>query len=153
MILLGLGVGLVMQVLVLAAQNAVDYHDLGVATSGTTLFRSIGGSIGVSLFGAVFTSGLMRNLAATLPAGSPLPAATAPAAIQALPDAVRSVYLQAFTGALHPVFLCAAIAAGFAFVLTWFLQERPLRGAGSAAPSRGGSPSAYSDAGDLSGES
>ncbi|MFZ0149065.1 MAG: MDR family MFS transporter, partial [Xanthobacteraceae bacterium] len=52
LLVLGLGLGMVMQVLVLAVQNAVEYRDLGVATSGTTLFRSIGGSIGVSLFGA-----------------------------------------------------------------------------------------------------
>ena len=76
MLVLGLGLGLVMQVLVLAVQNAVDYRDLGVATSGTTLFRSIGGSIGVSLFGAIFTATLTANLASRLPAGAALPAAT-----------------------------------------------------------------------------
>ena len=69
MIVLGLGLGMVMQVLVLAVQNAVDYRYLGVATSGTTLFRSIGGTIGVSLFGAIFTATLTGNLAAALPAG------------------------------------------------------------------------------------
>jgi Na+/melibiose symporter-like transporter len=53
-LVLGLGLGLVLQVLVLAAQNAVDYKYLGVASSGSTLFRQIGGSIGVSLFGAIF---------------------------------------------------------------------------------------------------
>ncbi|HWB52492.1 MAG TPA: MDR family MFS transporter [Stellaceae bacterium] len=143
LILLGLGVGLVMQVLVLAAQNAVDFRHLGVATSGTTLFRSIGGSIGLSLFGAVFAGLLADDLAAALPAGSALPAATAPAAIQALPAALRSVYLQAFTGALHPVFLGAAAAAALAFALTWFLQERPLRVAAAA----------YSERRNLSGDS
>ena len=63
MLLLGLGLGLVMQVLVLAAQNAVDYRLLGVATSGSTLFRQVGGSIGVSVFGAIFTNELGRELA------------------------------------------------------------------------------------------
>src|SRR4029453_16353859 len=62
MLLLGLGLGLVMQVLVLAAQNAVDYRLLGVATSGATLFRQVGGSIGVSAFGAIFTNELGREL-------------------------------------------------------------------------------------------
>jgi EmrB/QacA subfamily drug resistance transporter len=127
MIVLGLGLGLVMQVLVLAVQNAVDYRHLGVATSGTTLFRSIGGSVGVSLFGAIFTATLTSNLATALPAGSALPAATAPAAIQALPSATRSLYLTAFTGALHPVFLHAAVIAALGFALTWFLKEVPLR--------------------------
>jgi MFS family permease len=127
MIVLGLGLGLVMQVLVLAVQNAVDYRHLGVATSGATLFRSIGGSVGVSLFGAIFTATLTSNLATALPAGSALPDATAPAAIQLLPSATRSLYLAAFTGALHPVFLHAAAIAALGFALTWFLKEVPLR--------------------------
>jgi EmrB/QacA subfamily drug resistance transporter len=128
MVVLGLGLGLVMQVLVLAAQNAVDYRDLGVATSGTTLFRSIGGSIGVSLFGAIFTGSLAANLSRVFPAGADLPSATAPAAIQALPDATRSLYIEAFTAALQPVFFDAAIITVFGFALTWLLKEVPLRG-------------------------
>ena len=63
MLVLGLGLGMVMPVLVLAVQNAVDYRDLGVATSGATLFRSVGGSLGVSLFGAIFAAGLTSELA------------------------------------------------------------------------------------------
>jgi Na+/melibiose symporter-like transporter len=148
MIVLGLGVGLVMQVLVLAAQNAVDYRDLGVATSGTTLFRSIGGSVGVSLFGAIFTAQLTANLAAHATAGSALPAATAPAAIQALPAATRTLYLEAFTAALHPVFLDAAAIAA----LTWFLREVPLRGAAPLA-SQPAAPSPYSEGNEFPGGS
>ena len=146
MIVLGLGVGLVMQVLVLAVQNAVDYRNLGVATSATTLFRSIGGSIGVSLFGALFAASLATNLAADLPAGVSFPAATAPAAIQALPSAVRVPYLQAFTAALHPVFVPAAAIAALAFALSCFLKEMPLRGAPST-PSRPAPADAYSERG------
>jgi EmrB/QacA subfamily drug resistance transporter len=127
MIVLGLGLGLVMQVLVLAVQNAVDYRHLGVATSGTTLFRSIGGVVGVSLFGAIFAATLTSNLATVLPAGSALPDATSPAAIHALPSATRSLYLAAFTLALHPVFLHAAAIAALGFALAWFLKEVPLR--------------------------
>ena len=70
---LGLGLGMVMQVLVLAAQNAVDYRLLGVATSGSALARQIGGSIGVSVFGAIFTNRLGDELARRLP-----PACTRP---------------------------------------------------------------------------
>jgi hypothetical protein len=66
---LGLGLGMVMQVLVLAVQNAIDYRELGVATSGTTLFRSTGGSVGVSLFGAIFAASLASGLADRLPGG------------------------------------------------------------------------------------
>ena len=127
MLVLGLGLGMVMQILVLAVQNAVDYRDLGVATSGTTLFRSIGGSVGVSLFGAIFTANLAANLAARLP-GTSLPAATTPDAIRLLPPAVKTIYFEAFTAALHPVFLYAAGVAALSFVLTWFLKEIPLRG-------------------------
>ena len=67
MFVLGLGLGLVMQVLVLAVQNAVPYSELGVATSGATLFRSIGGSFGASVLGAVFANRLTHNLAGALP--------------------------------------------------------------------------------------
>ena len=129
MLVLGLGLGMVMQVLVLAVQNAVDYRNLGVATSGTTLFRSTGGSVGVSLFGAIFAGGLASGLAGKLPAGAALPSATDTAAIAALPPAVRSVYLEVFTQALHPVFLSAAVIAAFAFLLSWLLEEVPLRDA------------------------
>jgi len=129
MVVLGLGLGMVMQVLVLATQNAVDYRDLGVATSGTTLFRSIGGSVGVSLFGAIFSASLAANLALRLPSAANLAAATSPASIHALPDAVRTIYLAVFTAALHPVFLYATAVAALGFALTWLLKEIPLRDA------------------------
>jgi MFS family permease len=140
MLVLGLGLGLVMQVLVLAAQNAVDHRNLGVATSGTTLFRSIGGSIGVSLFGAIFTGRLVDNLRAASPAAAILPSATAPATIQALPNTTRSLYQLAFTAALHPVFLYATIIGAVGFVLTWFLKEVPLRGPVTHATRPSGRP-------------
>jgi hypothetical protein len=128
MLVLGLGLGMVMQVLVMAVQNAVDYRNLGVATSGTTLFRSTGGSVGVSLFGAIFAANLASGLASRMPAGAALPNASDAAAIAVLPPGVRGVYLEVFTAALHPVFLSAAAIAAFAFVLTWFLKEIPLLG-------------------------
>src|SRR3954453_13072976 len=68
MLILGLGLGMVMQVLVLAVQNSVEYEQLGVATSGATLFRSIGGSVGPAVLRAVFTNKLTNVLAATVPA-------------------------------------------------------------------------------------
>lgn len=126
MLVLGLGLGMVMQILVLAVQNAVDYRHLGVATSGTTMFRSIGGSIGVSLFGAIFAADLTANLAGGLSAGAGI--ASDPATIQALPAGLKAVYLEAFAAALHPVFVSAAAVGALAFVLAWFLEEVPLRG-------------------------
>jgi EmrB/QacA subfamily drug resistance transporter len=128
MLVLGLGLGMVMQVLVLAVQNAVDYGDLGVATSGATLFRSIGGSVGVAGFGALFAAKLTSGIAGLMPPGTHLPAATAPDAIAALPPALKAGYLAAFTAALHPVFVSAAAIAVVAFALTWLLEDLPLRG-------------------------
>ncbi|WP_165191483.1 MDR family MFS transporter [Caulobacter soli] len=127
MLLLGMGLGMVMQVLVLAAQNAVNHRDLGVATAGVTLFRAAGGSVGVSLFGAIFAAGLAERLAHLSLSGPHLAGASNAAAIQALPAAERLVYISAFNGALHPVFIAAAVIAAGGFVLTLFLQELPLR--------------------------
>ncbi|SEQ41881.1 drug resistance transporter, EmrB/QacA subfamily [Faunimonas pinastri] len=127
MLILGLGLGMVMQVLVLAVQNAVPYHELGVATSGVTLFRSMGGSLGVSLFGAIFSNQLENQLASHFPAGTPLPAATDPAALARLPAALRTLYIEGFALALGPVFLSAAIIAACALIFTLFLREIPLR--------------------------
>lgn len=125
-LLLGVGIGMVMQVLVIAAQNAVDYRDLGAATSGATLFRSTGGSVGVSLFGALFAANLARGLAERMPGGVGLPAATDPTAIAALPAAVHQIYMEVFTHALQPVFLVAAAIAAAAFALSWLLKETVL---------------------------
>jgi MFS family permease len=123
MLVLGLGLGLVMQVLVLAAQNSVDYKYLGVATSGSTLFRQIG----VSIFGAIFANRLASNLEATIPPGAHVPAEANPSALKQLPPAVHDAYVTAITAALRPVFLTAAAVAVLGFVLTWFLREVPLK--------------------------
>jgi EmrB/QacA subfamily drug resistance transporter len=127
MVVLGLGLGLVMQVLVLAAQNAVDYRLLGVATSGSTLFRQVGGSIGVSMFGAIFANRLVTELAHHLPPGARLPAVANPTVISHLPPAIHEPYVQAFVSALQPIFLAAAVISAVAFALTWLLREVPLR--------------------------
>ncbi|HBU95521.1 MAG TPA: EmrB/QacA family drug resistance transporter, partial [Leclercia adecarboxylata] len=127
---LGAGLGLVMQVLVLAVQNSVSADQYGVATSGVTLFRSIGGAIGVALFGAVFTHVLQSGLMARIPEGTELPREMNPAAIHHLPDALRLNYLDAFGSAIHAVFLMAAGIMVLAFALSWFLRETPLRKGG-----------------------
>jgi DNA-binding MarR family transcriptional regulator len=127
MVVLGLGLGMVMQVLVLAVQNAVDYKFLGVATSGSTMFRSIGGSIGVSLFGAIFANRLHTELAQRLSPSVHLPSTTSPAAIRALPAPVRDTYAHALTAALSPVFLVAAVISSLAFVLALLLPDIALR--------------------------
>ena len=133
MVILGLGLGMVMQVLVLAAQNAVDYRLLGVATSGSTLFRQIGGSIGVSAFGAIFANRLHSELAARLPAGALVPATPSPEVVKQLPAAIRAPYIDSFALALQPVFLTATGIAALAFLLGWLLREVPLRSTTSAS--------------------
>jgi EmrB/QacA subfamily drug resistance transporter len=132
MALLGAGLGLTMQVLVLAVQNSVKYSDLGAATSLATFARSIGGSIGVAVFGTVFNNRLATNLPKHIPA-SALKAlhgtsvAANPAQVKNLPPLVRDGLRIAFSDSLHVVFLSAVPFALLAFVLTWFLREVPLR--------------------------
>lgn len=124
---LGMGLGMVMQVLVLAVQNSVAAGMYGVATSGVTLFRSIGGSIGVALFGAVFSHALQSRLTQLLPEGASLPQEMNPVAVQHLPAALRTDYLEAFGSAIHAAFLMAACIMVLAFLLSWFLREAPLK--------------------------
>ena len=127
MALLGIGLGMVMPVLTLAVQNTVEFRHMGVATSGVTLFRSIGGSLGVAAFGALFSHGLQSRIMQALPAGTELPPAMGPAAVHQLPDAGRDAYLHAFAGSLHVVYLAAAAVIAIAFVLAWFVESAPLR--------------------------
>ena len=126
MFVMGLGLGLVMQVLVLAVQNAVDYAELGVATSGATLFRSMGGSLGTAVLGAIFTNRLADELSGT-PAAQVGGGSIDPSALHELPAAVRDPYTGAFTDALSTVFLVAAAIVLLAFLLSWLIEERPLR--------------------------
>jgi predicted MFS family arabinose efflux permease len=127
MVVLGLGLGAVMQVLVLAVQNAVDYRNMGVATAGSLLFRQVGGSIGIAVFGAIFTNRLRGELASRLPPGVHPPKTVSPAAIRALPPAAHNAYVHAVAAALHPVFIVASVIAAVSFLLTWLLREVPLR--------------------------
>jgi EmrB/QacA subfamily drug resistance transporter len=148
MLVLGFGLGNVIQVLVLAAQNAVDYKYLGVASSGSTLFRQIGGSIGVSVFGAIFANQLAANLVGKLPPGARVPSSAAnPAVVKQLPAVLRDPFRIAITDALTTVFLVAAGIAVLAFLLTWLLPEVPLKTtAGAPDPGDGLHPARDDDA-------
>jgi EmrB/QacA subfamily drug resistance transporter len=126
MLVVGMGLGLVMQVLVLAVQNAVEYEDLGVATSGATLFRLIGGSLGVAVLGAIFASRLAANLARSFRVAQDVEHIS-PAVVLRLAPAARNAYRAAFADSLHTVFLVAAAVAVVGFLLSWLLEERPLR--------------------------
>jgi EmrB/QacA subfamily drug resistance transporter len=139
LLVLGIGLGLVMQVLVLAVQNAVDYEMLGAATSGVTLFRGIGGSLGAAVFGTIFSSRLASGLHGALSGamahqvhgGGRLTGSQ----VARLPPAARAAYEHAYVHALRPVFVAAAGVALVGAVLAWLLPDRPLRE--TAATSRG----------------
>jgi EmrB/QacA subfamily drug resistance transporter len=153
--ILGLSLGLIIQVLVIAVQNTVSYSDLGAATSGVTFFRTIGGSFGVSVFGAIFANQLASQLSDAL-RGKRLPAGFSAASVQsntselkALPADLRDAILHAYSLALHPVFLTAVPVAGVAFVLAWFLREVPLRTASGEATPRGETVRSSASAADL----
>jgi len=129
---LGLGLGLVIQTLVVAVQNAVEPRDLGVATSSNTFFRSMGGAIGTAVFGSVLSATLTSSIESQFPGGPPPgfdPAAVSgtPEAIAALPAAVREPLLVAFVDAIDRVFLVGVPVVLVALVLTLFLREIPLR--------------------------
>jgi hypothetical protein len=134
MVLLGAGLGLVMQVLVIAVQNTAPHGDLGVATSSSMLFRLIGGSIGTAVLGAIFASRVMAGLAAigasaaggstgALAHGATL----SPNMLAHLPAATRALYAHAFARAIDAVFLVAAVVSLVSFVLCWLLPAKPLR--------------------------
>ncbi len=131
LLVLGLGLGMVMQVLVLAVQNAVDYSVLGAATSGVTLARGIGGSIGAAVFGTIFTTRLRSELHSAI--GGRLGALVAGggrltgAQVATLPAAAKHAYENAYVHALRPVFLVAAGVGAVGFALSLRLRERPLR--------------------------
>jgi EmrB/QacA subfamily drug resistance transporter len=132
MFVLGVGLGMVMQVLVLAVQNAVEYRDLGTATSAATFFRTIGSSIGVAVFGAVFTAQLTKHLAIGVP-----PTATGrcsaavlsgpSGALAQCPAEVQAWFIGAYATAIHVVFLSAVPVGVVAFALAFFLPEVRLR--------------------------
>ena len=132
MAVVGLGVGLVMQVLVVAVQNAVPYSQLGTATSAATFFRSIGGCFGVALFGAIFNNRVYALLPKYLPAGvvkrfAGHSISLNPAQIDHLPPALHAGFVQVFSHALVTVFLIGAPVSLLAFALSFLLKEIPLR--------------------------
>jgi predicted MFS family arabinose efflux permease len=129
---LGVGIGASLQVLIIAVQNAVDYTELGAATSGVTFFRSIGGSFGTAVFGAIFSGVLAGDIAGALhgvplPSGISASAGASPAVLQQLPAAIRDGYVTGYARALHTVFLYATSLGALGFVLSLFLKEVPLR--------------------------
>jgi len=132
MALLGLGLGFVMQVLIIAVQNAVDYRELGVATSNAILFRFVGGSLGTALLGAVLATQLQTHAQQLMPGTAALDLIS-PQALAGLSPAVRGAYIEAFVASLSTVFLVAAAISFFGLLAALLLPERPLRETVAAA--------------------
>jgi EmrB/QacA subfamily drug resistance transporter len=121
MAILGIGVGMVMQILVLATQNEAPIDDLGVATAAVGFFRAVGGSVGVAAFGALFTSRLTALLGPTAKLD------ITPEAVRGLAPSARATTELAFADAITRVFGFAVPLLLLGFVLTWFIKEAPLR--------------------------
>jgi EmrB/QacA subfamily drug resistance transporter len=128
LVVLGAGIGMSMQVLVLIVQNTVDFADLGVATGGVTFFRTIGSSFGAAVFGSLFNNFLHSRVAdAIAKSGAPPEAAQSPDALHRLAPEVAAPIAAAYADALDLVFLCAAPVAVVGFVLALTLKQVPLR--------------------------
>lgn len=126
--ILGAGIGLSMQVLILIVQNTSDFEDLGVATSGVTFFRTIGSSFGAAIFGSLFVNFLNRRIGPALAAsGAPPGAVSSPGALHRQPHEVAAPIVAAYAESLTEVFFWAAPVALVGFVLALFLREIPLR--------------------------
>jgi hypothetical protein len=132
MLVLGLGMGMIMQVLVLAVQNDVPHRDVGVATSGATLFRFIGGSVGTAVLGAVFAQRLAVNLERFVPGGGVSARGINLQAIAGLPAAQRPGVARAFAASIDSIFAIAFSVALAAVVVAMLVPEKPLRTAVAA---------------------
>ncbi|MGC0330951.1 EmrB/QacA subfamily drug resistance transporter [Streptomyces sp. SAI-170] len=141
MAVLGLGVGMMMQNLVLSTQNQVAPHELGAASSVVTFFRSLGGAVGVSALGSVMTTRISHYAADTIGQLSPQEQAAAAKAagsgqipdMDLLPAPIRSWLEGAYGHGIADVFLYVAPIAFLAFVVTLFIKEVPLRTTGALA--------------------
>src|SRR5688572_30148937 len=130
--LLGIGVGLVMQVTLLAVQNAVDFKDMGTATSGATFFRSMGGAFGVAMFGSALANRLDYHLPRFVDISAPQGISaqeltSSPERLRALPPEVLDGVRNAFASSLETVFLLAVPLVVLAFIVSWFLPHVALR--------------------------
>jgi EmrB/QacA subfamily drug resistance transporter len=141
MVVLGVGMGFLMQNTMLIAQNSVDLKDMGAASGAATLFRTIGGSLGVSLLGAVYSHQVTGELATRLGAKGTALAANGtqltPAMLKRLPDDLRVAFMHAVTSGVHGVFVWGTGITAVAIIVAWFIREVPLRGGPVGAPAPG----------------
>jgi EmrB/QacA subfamily drug resistance transporter len=139
MIIFGAGFGMVTQILMVAIQNAVQPREIGTATATANLFRAVGGSVGVAIYGAVFAAGLRRwlpvDLHGRVPHGiSAMGIQSTPGRIHQLAPTVQHGIAHAVGNSLHDVFLFAAPIALAGFLVVLLLREQPLRGPSQPQP-------------------
>src|SRR5487761_817054 len=132
MAVLGFGIGLVFQILVLVVQNSASVRDLGSATAANNYLRQIGGTVGSGIVGSLFASRLTSKLHQLLPPGAagahvPNGQALTPQQLNSLPAPIAHIFTEAYAQALPPIFLYLVPVAGVAFVLSLFLRQQPLR--------------------------
>jgi MFS family permease len=133
-VVLGLGMGFLMQMMSLIAQNSVSLKDMGVASSARMFFQQMGGSLGVAAFGAIFASKLTESMGGAAAAtGTKFSAASLdPTTVTSLPPAVREVVYAGIAHAVQTVFLWVTPASVLVFLLALLIKEVPLRGRGAA---------------------
>lgn len=157
MVIMGIGFGLISQILIVAVQNAVPRMQLGTATASTNFFRSLGGSIGVAVFGAIFGAGLSNWLPKLIPSDAapgidPQALLSTPEQIRGLSEEVREGVARSVVESLSPVYLTGCGLAVVAFLVVLFLKEVPLSerpgapGAGKGGADKGGDKPAESGA-------
>lgn len=135
MAVLGAGMGFLMQITMLVAQNSVEMKDMGVASSATTLFRTLGSSFGVAIMGALFTSRVQDEMAARGGSVATQQSAQLDAASLAkLPEQVREAYQFAVASGTHSAFVLGSAVAVIGFLAAFLVKEVPLKGAGPARP-------------------
>ncbi|NKQ26781.1 MDR family MFS transporter [Streptomyces galbus] len=137
MAVLGLGMGCLMQITMLVAQNSVEMRDMGVASSSTTLFRTLGSSFGVAIMGALFNhrvQDVMSERAGSIGSKVTEQSAQLDAAhLAKLPAAAREAYQYAVSDGTHAAFVLGSVVAVVALVAAVFVKEVPLKGAGPKA--------------------
>ncbi|MFD9069597.1 MDR family MFS transporter [Streptomyces lasiicapitis] len=136
MAVLGAGMGCLMQITMLVAQNSVEMKDMGVASSSATLFRTLGSSFGVAIMGALFNNRVQDEMTESAGAGAGGAAKVTEhsaqldaASLAKLPEAAREAYQHAVSAGTHVAFLLAAAMAVGALIAAFFVKETPLRGA------------------------
>ncbi|MER7458559.1 MDR family MFS transporter [Micromonospora sp. NPDC126480] len=135
MVVLGVGMGFLMQTSMLIAQNSVEQRDLGAASGAATFFRSIGGSFGISLFGAVFANRLADSSAGgSFGSGGEAGAAMDLERLRDLPAQARDLVLGGLADSISHVFVWAVLFTVAVPVLAWFIKEIPLRTANTPPP-------------------